>query len=127
MRTRLWNNLSNIKFKALYTYEWSRKATFFGNVYSLFLALTSSGCVAAWAFWQDNPNVWASIVTFAQVLHIAKPYIPLIRNDKSFLEMSFGFEALYLQYEKLFYELDAGRITEEDVEEAFYASKREGK
>jgi len=101
MRIRIWNQLANIRFKGLYTHRCSRRADTFGRAYSFFLAFVSTSSVAAWAIWTKAPGVWAAIVTVAQVLHIGKPYLPFMKHDKQFLEMSFEFEALYLQSRRM--------------------------
>lgn len=120
MRDRLWKNLYNIKFKALYTCECSKKADKYGRSFSLFLAIASTSSVAAWAVWKEVPYLWAAIVALSQVLHISKPYFPFIKNDKAFLEYYFEFEALYIEYEKLWYNLEDEKITPDKAETKFY-------
>lgn len=100
-RNEIWNCLINSKFKALYMCLCSEKADNIGRLYSIALSLGSASSVAAWAVWKEYPYVWAIIVGFAQLLHIIKPYIPFIGNDKEYLEMSFRFEELYIDYNKL--------------------------
>ena len=121
MRTRIWNNMANIKFKAIYTGECSRCADQTGRAYSFFLSFTSASSVAAWVIWQSVPGLWASIVALAQVLHVAKPYLPFMKHDKDFLEMSFEFESLYLDYERFWVAYDDDRIPDEEAEAKFYA------
>jgi len=120
MRTRIWNNLANIKFKAFYCSKCSSLAGTCGRVYSFFLSFASAGSVAAWAIWKQCPGLWATIVAIAQVLHIAKPYIPFLGSDKDFLEMSFDFERLYLLYERLWYDFENNTITTDQAGETFY-------
>lgn len=120
IRNRIWNNMANIKFKAIFTYECYRLSDRFGRYYSMFLALVSTSSVAAWAIWKSHPTIWAVIVGIAQLLHVAKPYIPLIKHDKSFIEMSCSFEPLYLQYEKLWCEHERENISEDEAEKRFY-------
>lgn len=121
MRDRIWNNLYNIKFKALYTCECSKKAERYGRFYSLFIAITSAGSIATWTAWEKIPSVWAVIIAVSQVLHVAKPYFPFIKNDKAFLELSYEFEALYIKFEKLWYCLENDKITLDEAEQQFYA------
>jgi hypothetical protein len=113
--------MANIKFKAIYTGECSRRADLIGRFYSFFLSFASASSVAAWAIWESVPGLWACIVGFAQILHLAKPYLPLMKNDKDFLEISFEFESLYLDYERLWVAYDDDRIPEEEAEAKFYA------
>ena len=120
MRDRIWKYLVNIKFKARYTCECSKKADRYGRLYSFALALASATSIATWAIWKEIPSVWAIIIAASQVLHVAKPYFPFIKNDKSFLEMSYDFESLYLELEKLWYSLENEKITSEEAEKLFY-------
>jgi hypothetical protein len=101
MRTRLWNNLANIKFKALYTCECSRLAGKLSRIISFMLAFVSASGVATWALWRQHTTIWAMTIGIAQVLQIAVPHIPFLKSEKDFLSMSFEFEQLYLKYENL--------------------------
>ena len=120
MRNRIWNNLSNIKFKALYTNALSRRSNFIGNVYSFFLSFASASSVAAWAIWKQYPLTWACIISISQIMHIAKPYFPFIKYDKEFLEMSFEFEQIYLNYEMLWFDFENNKDNPESIEARFY-------
>ena len=82
MRNRIWTNLANIKFKCIYTGKVSKRSYHIGNVYSIFLALASATSVTTWAIWDKFPLVWASIVAFSQILHIIKPHIPFVKNNR---------------------------------------------
>jgi len=120
MRERLWHNLQNAKFKATYLCELSKRATIWGNLYSFVLAFGTAGSVAAWAVWESFPVIWAVIVGISQFLHVAKPYIPFLKTDKEFMELSFKYESLYLCYEKLWFVLENEKEDEDSIEEQFY-------
>ena len=124
MRNRIWNNLANIRFKALYTAQVSRRAYYVGNAYSFFLAFAAASSVSAWAIWEKYPVVWASIVAISQVLHIAKPYVPFIGRDREFMEMSLQFELLYLAYEKLWFDYAKDDHDEDVMEKTFYGCRK---
>ena len=117
MRDIVWKNLVNIKFKEVYTYECSKLAGTCERTYSFLLALTSASSVAGWAIWNKYPIFWASIIGVSQVLSIAKPYIGFVKNDKAYLEMSFEFERLYLEYERLWYDIEYQKLKEDDARE----------
>ena len=123
MRNRLWDNLQNAKFKSAYLSKVSKRAYVWGNAYSFFLAFASASSVAAWTVWSDVPGIWATIVAISQLLHIAKPYFPFLKNDRDFYEMSFQYESLYLDYERLWFKYENGKITEDETENIFYKSR----
>ncbi len=120
MRDRIWNNLYNIKFKAIYTCECSKKADQYGRYYSLFLAITSTSSIAAWTIWEKVPYLWAIIIAVSQFFHIAKPYFPFIKHDKAFLELSYEFETLYLEFEKLWFCFENEKFTTDEAERRFH-------
>ena len=57
-------------------------------------------------------------------MHVAKPYFPIIKNDKEFLEMYFDFGTLYLEYERLWYDFENGKLKEQVAEERFYKCRQ---
>ena len=120
MRNRIWFTLSDKKYSAIYTAKLSKRSAMLGNNYSLFLALASASSVAAWSIWDIFPLVWAGIVTISQVLHIAKPYIPFIKNDKEFMEMSLLYDSLYLSLEKLWTDYEKKALKETTIENKYY-------
>lgn len=120
MRTRIWNNMANTKFKVFYLSQCSRWADIAGRAYSLFLSIASASCVAAWALWQELPWLWAAFVAIAQILHLAKPYLHFMKSEKDFLEMSFEFNYLYLEYERLWVAYEDGRLDDARAENTFY-------
>jgi hypothetical protein len=120
MRTQLWNNLANVKFKALYTCECSRLAGKYARVASFILAVIAASSVATWAIWKEHTTTWAVIIGTSQLLQIALPYIPFIKNEKEFIEMSFEFEHLYLEYEKLWVAHEQKQIKDKTLSQRFY-------
>ena len=121
MRTRIWNNLANIQFKAIYTGKCARLADRASRACGFILAVASASSVAAWAIWQKLPWLWTGIVAGSQLLHLARPYLPFLKHDKAFLEMRFAFEHLYLDYEKFWIAFEDDRLSVVEAEERFYA------
>ena len=120
MRKRLWYNLTNIKFQAEYLSIYSGFVRSLGNLYSIFLSVTSASSVGAWAIWKIYPSVFASIIGIAQILHIIKPYIKIFGGEARYLHMSFDLEKLYLEYEKLWFSFENNKLSEEGAEKKFY-------
>lgn len=125
MRNKVWYGLSNVYFKAEYSASVSKYASTWGNVYSFFLAFASAASVGAWATWEKYPVLWASIVAVSQVMHIAKPYIPFLKQDKEYLEMSYKFRFLFLEYERLWHELENGILSDDEITEEYFKLQRQ--
>src|SRR6185436_18761744 len=120
MRTQLWNNLANVKFKALYACECSRLAGKSSRILLFVLAVVATSSVATWAVWKEHATTWAIIIGGSQILQVAMPHIPFIKNEKEFLEMSFEFEHLYLEYEKLWRAHEQGKTSDKVLSKQFY-------
>lgn len=112
VRTRIWKNLANIKFKAIYTSECSRQADLIGRCLAFVFALISFSSVATWAIWKTHTTVWAAIIAIGQIAQIALLYIPFLKNEKEFMKMSCEYDALYLEWERLWYDLNDGTTDE---------------
>lgn len=120
MRNRIWANLTNIKFQEVYTSECSKWAERAGRSISFIIAFASATSIAAWSLWDNMHMAWAIIVAISQLLHVSKPYIPFIKNDRKFMEMSFEYGALYLELEKLWYKFENKKIDHDNAENSFY-------
>jgi hypothetical protein len=112
--------MANIRFKAFYCGHCSDLSDNCGRFVSIFLSLASAGSVAAWAIWKDTPGVWATIIGLAQLLHVAKPYLPFIGAEKELQSMSFEFDKLYLFYEQLWFDLENDKVSASKAETLFY-------
>lgn len=111
-RNRLWRQLANIKFKALYACECARVSGKQARFFAFTLAVISGSSVASWAIWQNHATIWATIIAVGQVMQIAILYIPFLKNENEFLKASFEFETLYLKYEQLWFDFEDGTIDE---------------
>lgn len=117
--------MSNIKFKSIYTKECSKLAGKLSQLYSLVLSITSASSVASWAIWKQLPWLWAIIIGISQLLHIVKPHITFLKNEKDFLEMSFEYELLYLKYEKLWHDYENNKFDEQRFEDTFFSLRED--
>jgi hypothetical protein len=124
MRQQIWNAIAIVKFKALYTGECSRWSDLCGRWYSFILALVATSSVATWALWERYPAVWALIVAVAQVFHVAKPYFPFLKNDKAFMDVSLEYEGLFLDYEKLWYDVEHNNLKDKEIFKRFNVLKQ---
>jgi hypothetical protein len=69
--------------------------------------------------------MWASVVGVSQFLHIAKPYVPFIKHEKEYRDMSLLYESLYLAYERLWYDFSKGVVDSEKLEETFFNLRKQ--
>jgi len=120
MRERIWNNLLDIRFKAFYIDLLSSKFQKRDRYINIFLALASSGSIAAWTIWKEVPIVWGLIIALSQVIQVVKPYFPYMKISKYLDEVYIKLLGLHLDYERLWYTFDNEDITEKTATEKFF-------
>lgn len=125
-RLQIWNNLCDTKFKAVYSSGVAKRTAHLGTLYSMFLALGTAGTVASWPLWQAYPIYWAVVLGVIQILQIIKPYIPYIGTEKQYLDTSYKFERLFLDFELLWKQFERGAIQRDETELRFKQLRERG-
>ena len=123
MRNRIWNLLAEVKFQSLYTYDCYKRSDRYSRYCSLLIAISSAGSIAAWSVWENVPYAWGVLVAGAQILNIALPYFPFLKEGKNFIDMHHELEILYLQVDKLWYCYEKGNMREALAEDEYFKIK----
>ncbi len=125
IRNKIWATLVDVRFKGFilgYLVDSFQKLD--RNI-NIFLALASSGSIAAWAVWQKIPIVWAGIIVVSQVLNAVKPYFPFYKYVKELGAKSIRADGLNIEFEKLWSQLENKRIDEAVAEESYYELRKQ--
>jgi hypothetical protein len=92
---------------------------------NVFLAIATSASIGAWAVWKEFPFVWASIIAASNVVTVIKPYFPYSRYIKTLNERYIQAQDLFLSYERVWYQIEKAKLTEDDIAEKYFElSKR---
>lgn len=125
MRERIWATLVNLRFKGFILdmlvdafQQWDRRI-------NIFLALTSSGSIAAWAIWKEHEMVWPMIIAASQVVTVIKPYFPYYKYVKELNAKSLRADNLNIEFERLWDKVQGGKSKGEEAAEAYYALQKE--
>jgi len=97
----------------------------YDRVLSVFLAICASAGIAGWSIWKDQAKIWAVVIGISQVVSVARPYMPFLKNESKFIGVSFELEALYLRYERLWYKLQ-GNPADTSIESRFSKLREKG-
>jgi hypothetical protein len=125
MKTETWSLLCNCKYKSYYIGHLVTKFQKYDRNINIFLAIASSGSIAAWAVWSIYPWVWGLIIAISQVLSVIKPYIPFFKYVKELNLKLIRIENLNIEIEKLWYKIQRNKISEDDsIEEYFEFQKQ---
>ena len=121
----IWATLNDLKFKGYYLRFITDRFQKWERNLNIFLALTSSGSIAAWAIWDINPLIWAVIIALSQVLTVLKPYFPYFRYVKELNAKCLAIENLNLEVEHLWFRIQNSLIEESQALERYYEIKKE--
>lgn len=125
IRGKVWATLVNVKFKGYllgYLVEHFQK---WDRGVNIFLAVASSGSIAAWAVWQEVPMLWAGIIALSQVVNVIKPYFPYYKYVKELNAKCLRCDSMNIEFERLWGKMQSGKITDEAAEEAYYDLRKQ--
>lgn len=124
MRNRIWNELCQAKFKAVYTsllYEHHKKIN---QIYNISIIIISASGILGWGFWDKIPLIACIIIGIISIFKELKNEILL--NDKGFeaINKMHIFYTNYLnEIENLWYYFENG-LSEEEGRLLFYKIKK---
>jgi len=124
MRERIWHEMTrarfNTEFTSLYTYRQRSILRWFNILVLVF----STGGVMGWKVWDSAPTVACVIIAGVSLLRLVQPH--LLPTDKMLNHLNDIYE-YYAKYydniERLWFDFDANRITEEQAMVRFYDLK----
>jgi len=125
MREQIWATLCNTKFKGYCLSLLINKYQNYDRNTNIFLAIASSGSIAAWAIWDVYPMLWGFIIAVSQVLTVLKPHFPYFKYVKELNSKNFDIELLNIDIERLWYKFQSGRIAENDADEIYFDLKKQ--
>lgn len=120
MQARYWRLLTDKRYKLIYINEYSDQCIKLQRMINVFLAITSSGAIAAWAIWKDYPFIWAGIIAISQVITAIKPYLPFEKRIEVMDEIIVQFTRLCNEMEAKWFYIANGTMTEEQINELYY-------
>lgn len=125
METQIWSLLNDVKFKGYCLGFVVDKFQRWDRNINIFLALTSSGSVAAWAIWNIYPLFWGGIIAFSQVITMIKPYFPYFKYVKELNKKCFQVDNLSIDIEQLWYQHQNETIDESVAANRYFELKKQ--
>lgn len=125
MREQIWNQLFDAKFKS---YCISLKIDALQKLdrdINVYVALASSGSIAAWAIWKDFPLLWAIIIAASQVFTVVKPYFPYNKYIKELNAKCSKIDNVVIDLEQLWYKLQNQKITIDEASNDYFLIRRQ--
>lgn len=114
---RYWNSLKEFKTHVLYLHNYASQSELCDKAINIFLAITSSSSIAAWAIWQKYELVWAVIIALSQVVTAVKPFLPFKARLKAVTDLNDRIQEISLDCEKGWFSVAEGELTEKEIHE----------
>jgi hypothetical protein len=112
---RFWNELTSLRGQIEYLYLYERHYESIDRGIKIFLAVASSGSIAAWTIWRNLSVLWGGIIAAAHFINTIKDYLPFERRLKSIQQLTGKLEAVFVQWETVWNQLAAGGLSDQSI------------
>lgn len=116
-QNRYWNQLKEFKTHVLYLHNYAAHSEWWDKTINIFLAITSSSSIAAWAIWQKYQMIWAIIIAISQIITAVKPFLPFKARIKAVSDLNDRIQEISLECERGWYSVAEGELTNKDIHE----------
>ena len=125
MRNRIWAELTQSKHNIEFTSTYSDRQRFVLRIFNMGILAFSSAGIMGWKIWENLPLIACIVIAGISLLKLLQPH--LIMNEKQLKNLD-DIHRFYTDYhnriEKLWYDFDSNRITEEQATNAFFKLKK---
>ena len=116
---KYWGLLKELKTHVIYLQNYAANSEWWDKTINIFLAITSSTSIAAWAIWQEHQIIWAVIIALSQVITAIKPFLPFKQRLKPISDLNDIIQELWLESEKHWYSVSEGELTEKEIHDLY--------
>jgi hypothetical protein len=125
MRNRIWAELTQSKHNIEFTSTYSDRQRFVLRIFNMGILAFSSAGIMGWKIWENLPLIACIVIAGISLLRLLQPH--LIMNEKQLKNLD-DIHRFYADYynriEKLWYDFDSERITEEQATKVFFKIKK---
>jgi len=114
---RYWELLKELKTHVIYLQIYASRSDNWDKTINIFLAITSSSSIAAWAIWQKYQIIWAVLIALSQVITVIIPFLPHKKRLKAISELNDKIQEISLECEKNWFSVSEGLFTEKEIHE----------
>lgn len=112
---RYWKELVQLKIQSGYLNQYHIRSVAIDRAIKMFLAVASSGSIAAWAVWRQFPYVWAAIIAIAQVVTAVKAYLPYQRRIEGIVGLGSDIAQTLIFAEEHWFDVSEGDLYDDDI------------
>lgn len=125
MQERYWRYMVQIKAWIFYIDEYSDSSYRWDKRINIFLAITSSSSIAAWAIWNEYGFIWALLIAISQVVNAIKPHLPFSKRLEVLSRISNQLQILFNKVDYQWYKVANGELTENEINDALFDLKKQ--
>ncbi|MGV0985494.1 MAG: hypothetical protein ACOYB2_13155 [Limnohabitans sp.] len=113
-----WKEFYRLKVHLLYLELQLGRTEGIDRSLKIFLAVTSSASIGAWAIWKEMSSLWAVLIAGSQVLNAVRQYLPYKERLRSISGLIHELEELLLTVETKWLDIVNGDLTESEIRKA---------
>jgi len=121
---RYWRELIQLKIQILYLAGYEMESKKVDKTFKVFLAIASSGSIAAWAIWQPLQFIWATIIAASQLLSAIKDLLPYQRRVEKISALGAELGDLFIFAESSWYSVAEGELSDVQIHRLVIEVKR---
>jgi len=115
VQDQYWKEIYQLKTHVGYIERLLERSETRDRVIMIFLAITSSTSIGAWAIWSHLSWLWASIIAGSQVISAIKPFLPYKSRIKAYSALVGDLEELMIQAEFKWHSISEGELTASEI------------
>ncbi|HAQ56690.1 MAG TPA: hypothetical protein DCR44_04760 [Acholeplasmatales bacterium] len=120
MKNQYWNFLTQCHFEVLFIEAHKNRSLRLQRAMNIFIAVASSGGIAAWAIWEDLWILWVLILAAFQVLTVIRPQLPTDKRVETLGKLGAVLSIQYLSMEQHWLAISNGTLTDAEVHKMYY-------
>lgn len=119
IQENIWKKLYRTKVHAIYLELLHARTENIDRTIKMFLAIFSSGSIAAWAIWNEAEFIWASLIATTQVINAIRPFLPYSNRMKALSALSVELESLAIHMEIKWIDISVGELTDKEMRKLY--------
>ena len=114
---KYWKELFELRVHVNYLEKYMGRSEFLDKTVNVFLAVTSSSSICAWAIWTKYSFVWGVIIATSQLVNAVKQFLPYRTRLKATGGILRELEPLLDSYEMRWFDVAEGKLSEKEINE----------
>ncbi|MFA9380099.1 MAG: hypothetical protein ACERKO_03460 [Acetanaerobacterium sp.] len=120
MQTRYWRFLVQIKAWIFYLDIYADKSYKWEKRLNIWLAISSSSSIAAWAIWNEYGLIWAILIAVAQVITAIKPQLPFNKRLELIKPFLTDLQLLFNKVDYNWHKVSQGELNEGEINDLLF-------